>query len=178
MRSIIVEGCDNTGKSTLIDRLSRELKIPVQVSCRSLPVDEQIDWMKEKLSKGPFIFDRFAIISESVYGPLLRKEVKFPLKGKKPNSFHTIMKDIVIPANPIIIYCDPGLESILSTIEEREQMEGVAKNVKELLHRYRALIYLISHETPLSIVRYNYNKCPHNYLLTTLQRRLLEGDVK
>lgn len=156
-RSIIIEGCDNTGKTTLINSLIKEFdeKVEVMTSCRSLPVDEQISWM-EKVIQTPKIFDRFALFAESVYGPIIRKDVKFPIVGEK--GFFNILNRVIVPKNPIVIICYPGIEAVEKTIEEREQMAGVPSHLKELTEGYNLVGEILDKYTNLPVLKYNYTK--------------------
>jgi hypothetical protein len=155
-RHIIVEGCDNCGKSTLVGKISEELDYPITFSCRSIPRGEQIQWMAKELNDNGKIFDRFPLISESVYGPTLRGNSKIDMLGK--DGFYDILARIVIPKNPIILFCDPGFEAVKKTIKDREQYRGVTDNLEELYDSFQLVRFLMVNNTGLQVMLHDYTQ--------------------
>lgn len=153
-RHIIVEGMDNTGKTTLLKALSQKFGVGPTISCRSIPKQDQMAWMLDKLTTGPKLFDRFSLFSESVYGPIIRNTNLFPLSGR--DSFFEVLGHLVVPNNPIIILCNPGLGNIMKTFGEREQMSGVKDNAELLLDSYLNLFFLLQRATNLTVLVYDY----------------------
>ena len=153
-RHIIVEGCDNCGKSTLVGRISEELDYPITFSCRSKPRDEQIAWMAKELNDNGKVFDRFPLFSESVYGPALRGQSKFDMIGK--NGFYDILARIIIPKNPIVIFCDPGFDKVKETIKSRDQYPGVVDKIDEIYTGFSLLQFLITTNTGLQCLLHDY----------------------
>lgn len=143
-RSIIIEGCDNSGKTTLIEKLSKHFGLEVVVSCRSIPVFEQVTWITEQIRRTePVIHDRFTLISENVYGPVLRGGSKFDdLRGilTSFSNWLEIWEEVVEISNPILIYCRPNFEIIKKTFHERDQIEGADKNLDVLVSTYDRVI--------------------------------------
>ena len=166
-RHIIVEGMDNTGKTTLLKALSKKFGVSPINSCRNIPKKDQIKWMEEQLVGTPKLFDRFALISEAVYGPFIRGTHLFPLMGEE-NFFNTLGK-VVIPANPIIIICNPGVESVRKTFDEREQLEGAKERIEALLASYTLMGAILDRMTNLTTMVYNYNKHTPELIATILE---------
>ena len=166
-RHIIVEGMDNTGKTTLLKALSEKFGVDPIVSCRSIPKQEQIEWMKTKLGGPPALFDRFALISEAIYGPIIRGTHTFPFMGEE--NFFNILGKVVIPANPIIIICNPGVESVRKTFDEREQLEGAKERIEALLASYTLMGAILDRMTNLTTMVYNYNKHTPELIATILE---------
>ena len=69
---IIIEGMDNTGKSTLVKKLSSYLPHH-EVVVSPGPCAEHVQWCKDELARTDSrIYDRFPIFSETVYGNIIR----------------------------------------------------------------------------------------------------------
>src|SRR5689334_16478912 len=74
---IIVEGPDGGGKTRLISRLSSDLGLPVAQRVVSAEAEAMTDlktWVDLNLIEGnvAVLFDRHRLISEPIYGPVLR----------------------------------------------------------------------------------------------------------
>ena len=146
---IIVEGMDNSGKSTFIANIAN--RFGLRVVKRSGPASAQVtvaisqreaeqSFILETLSflvlNPQVIFDRFPIISEGIYGPLLRKSNVFQREGTSWDDWLNRMLD----CKPLIIYCRPPEEKILCFSPNREQMQGVTDNAHLLIHQYDQLM--------------------------------------
>lgn len=130
---IIIEGMDNTGKSTLVKKLSSYLPHH-EVVVSPGPCAEHVKWCKDELARTDSrIYDRFPIFSETVYGNIIR--------GHSTLSNYIDQLLLMLGwAKPLIIYCDPGIEVIRGTFHEREQMAGVRENDAKCLAAYRNMM--------------------------------------
>lgn len=133
---IIVEGMDNTGKTTLIKRLLQQYDLDYRGSASELRGDPQklIAWVDEELSRPTTkvpIYDRFPLISEEVYGPVLRGRSSIP-----DHRYDGWTKDHKV----LFIYCRPPL-GFIRRWGPREQMEGVKEFDKELVERYDKVMH-------------------------------------
>lgn len=130
---IIIEGMDNTGKSTLVKKLSSYLPHHEVVASPG-PCAEHVKWCKDELARTDRrIYDRFPIFSETVYGNIIRGY----------SDISNYLEDLLfmlVDAHPLVIYCDPGIEAIRGTFHEREQMDGVKENDAKCLAAYRNLM--------------------------------------
>ena len=143
---VIVEGMDNSGKTTLVRALSDDCKLLVMNNRRRPKTKEDVfdyvDIVVPMARRFPVILDRFAPISEPIYGPICR-------------SSHILTKDDVSrcmlrvsrgPMNPgltfgnqsmaLIIYCRPRDSTILGFKPEIAQMDRVIENGQALLQAY------------------------------------------
>ena len=142
-RLIIVEGMDNTGKSTLIQELIRTVgrgTLAAKVSLGPFKSSlEQLKWTYNQIKKAEegkdlIIYDRFLPICDIVYGTVLRdNKTIWTLDSAELKALREV--------NPLIIFCNPGIEKILETMDEREQLEGVPENARVLLAMYKSVIY-------------------------------------
>lgn len=148
---IIVEGFDNTGKSRLAQHLSKMFDLPVVKRIRP-PVSKQ-NFIMETLAflclNPSAIFDRFPVISEAVYGPILRDENALDDESISWKFY----LDKLVQCKPLIIYCRPDQSKIFS-FESRDQMEGVIEKKTYLLKDYDSLMEM--YKNRLSIVKYDY----------------------
>lgn len=136
---IIVTGMDNTGKTTLVNRMSQALGvIPVVKSPGpNLSRDEKHLWIldqmtREKAFPDSVIFDRFLPFEEMVYGEVLRGETIYSLKDPYLKSLKAL--------NPTIIYTRPSSKTIFN-FGDREQMPGVIEQKNRLLAAWDDLMW-------------------------------------
>lgn len=135
---ILVEGMDNTGKTTLSKRLMQDLHSASfnfeyfhneKKNCRLEALETAMACLEVGRRKN-IIMDRFIISGEYVYGRKLR--------GK--SLFTTIETEMYMRFLSTLsvaqIYCKPPINVVLSNLGEREQMEGVVENAKELYNTY------------------------------------------
>ncbi len=132
---IIIEGMDNSGKTKLAEYLAERFNLPHIKS----PKDRTnlLDDALTTLILNPnAIFDRFSILSEVVYGPILRGKTAFD--GDELRQWIFYMNKLV-QCKPLIFYCRPPDEKILDFGREKH-MTGVIKHGKELLSAYDSLM--------------------------------------
>lgn len=155
---LIVEGPDNSGKSTLVRRLAEEAKLLLIANKRKPKTKSQIfEFMNLAIPlshRFPTIFDRWSPISEAVYGPIIR--------GHSILSFHdeevARAAPILSGLSPMIIYCRPDDDTIKESLGDRGQMPGVEENIDDLILSYDQVINHWAHAPNVSYptVRYNY----------------------
>lgn len=156
-KMIIVEGMDNTGKTTLIGRLIRETGRGVLSSKVSLGPNQsiirQMNWVEKEIADAKrgnnlMVYDRFLPICDSVYGPILRKGSLWSLN-------HLVMEQLLNDINPLVIYCRPDKNIICGFEDGRDQMEGVIENASELVDAYdKAIGELVSRG--FDVIYYNF----------------------
>lgn len=134
---IIIEGMDNTGKSTLVTRLSKDLKL-VLVNNQKRPAhaQEALTYIQGVLTLARdfrVIADRWAPISEPIYGPICRNTHLFTNQDLQQQLGMTLQ------VNPLIIYCRPPTPRVLD-FGNQAQMDGVIDNADKLLGSYDAFM--------------------------------------
>lgn len=147
---LIVEGPDGAGKTTLVTHLCDELGVEVRVRSSTSehgPVDDLWEWVKADMASDPHwgIYDRHPLISETIYGPILRGEVR--LGGEDPNElvemwhqFHAL--------KPYIIYCLPQLATVRVNVAANH--DGDTTHTRGVLrytdHIYAAYYYRMTRD--------------------------------
>jgi len=144
---IIVEGMDNTGKTTLVKSISEEFNLEIVKSMGPERYRKMFDFVDQYLTAAenlkeegalrdyPFIHDRFPIFSDMIYS-LLRTINPF----EELEEGRWLYKRL-IDIRPVLIHCRPRTDTIISFKDGREQMGGVKPHAKELLARYDNLIF-------------------------------------
>ena len=175
---IIVEGCDFTGKSTLIARLAKDLKAIAYKEC-DIPSnpDKAQAWVEQvnSLSRDRIIIaDRCPAISEYIYGPVLRQVHSLTL--------HQSLRKLSNLNNlKAIVHCDPGLGQVMSCDNEVDQLEGVVSNLEVLHEVYGSYMDTLRsmglHPISKVICQYDWTQ-PNGYegLLTSLCTKLHPED--
>lgn len=135
---LIVEGPDGAGKTTLIQRLSDELGWPVSEKVVDSQTNAMVDleaWVDENLRRGfqRTIFDRHRLISEPIYGPILR--------GRPRGAFSDLVwlqkrQWLLRAVNPILVWCLPPFEVVRNNIVEDPDNERVAPHIEEIYWLY------------------------------------------
>jgi len=156
---IVVEGCDNSGKTTLIQRLAEELKL-LSITNRRKPQQRAdvfhytTDMVMLSLHYST-IFDRWQAISEPIYGPICRG-IGY-LESGDTDFLHRVAQ----VAKPLLIYCRPRDSTILN-FGERDQMAGVIENGPRLIAAYDREIKYASRWFP--VVRYDFERDTYDSL--------------
>lgn len=154
---IIVEGCDNTGKTTLINNLCKDLPLHRAPKSPGPATEEELwDYMLKYLNRPisytkATIMDRFPIPSEEVYGPVLRN-------GSSLSPWRRAKAEKMLRSHKVaLIYCDRPTEEILKTFGEREQLEGVEERIDIIRRRYEDVIQsLLSVGALYAFYRYDF----------------------
>lgn len=135
---LIFTGMDNSGKTTLVGKVAKDLGRPVVKSMGpNYTVDEKHIWLLDQMTRerafpGSVIFDRFLPFEEMVYGKVLRGDPIYSLDDPYMKS----LKDL----NPTIVYTRPSSEVIFN-FGDREQMEGVIEEKVKLLMAWDDLMW-------------------------------------
>ena len=126
---IVVEGPDGAGKTTLITQLVLHTGLPVAPRVVSKDAEAMVDlkqWVDENLDQGfhQVIFDRHRLISEPIYGPILRQKLE-PGFDSMSWLFPRLRQFYRI--DPVIIYCLPPFETVWDNVRDDESNKVVAQ---------------------------------------------------
>lgn len=177
MRSkhIIVEGCDGSGKDTLIDQLldSYPKHVVHERASTSLggPVQNLADWVATDAIKmsnsGPWIYNRHPLISEPIYAHY--RKVNPGLSGVWSNGAWVNAYRQIIARDCVLIICQPPMATVLDTLTQQgpdAHMPGVYENAREIWMHYAAFMW------PGKTIRYNYTSNSYKSLVDVLTRYL------
>lgn len=173
---IVVEGLDNTGKTTLVSKILERypaLKYRASIGNKHNPPqiaraaqDEAYSWdmMKRVVS------DRSRIISEFVYTPLLGNRAT-------AYTYHTWLEMIgtFCQHEHLIVHCKRHRAKIIDDWHEEDQLEGVRRHLAELDDRYDHLMdmmWFLSQitESKLRIVHYNFESVSDTQIFIEVER--------
>jgi adenylate kinase family enzyme len=148
---IIIEGPDNSGKSTLGEYLSKQLGTPLQRSEKPDPAWTPVQALEHscrQLRPQSAIRDRAYVISEYVYGPICRG-------GSALQEYHPQAMFDLYSRPYLIIYCRPRSSTILRN-GGREQMDGVLENHQRIIDGYDCLMEELARFSRCKILRYDW----------------------
>jgi hypothetical protein len=142
---IIIEGPDNSGKSTLASWLAQSLNWRMMHSGGPVKTIEERDDRLNLLFKvpQPVVFDRFPCISERVYGPTLRAVDIFGDEHGQEwlRLFHSTPRCVIYCRAPLSLMLD--LEHHVSkpgSGDDAKHVEAIKKNALALIHAYDRLM--------------------------------------
>lgn len=178
---VILEGPDNSGKSTLGVDLTRLFGWPVEHS-KKPELDEYEGHDREfmaymhavqHLSPKAVIRDRTYAISENIYGPIIRKQSMLGLFAEQSLK---MLASTQIP----IVYCRPPIPLILGT--SKKEMAGVVENHRAIIKRYDEMMELLD-DCGAFVYRYDYtnpsswNLLTRNLMSHISQYNFIEGNI-
>lgn len=132
---IIIEGMDNSGKSTLCRQISAMLPTwQIQVSEGPPKYQgEQNERVKRYLAYPKnTIYDRHPCVSQPIYGQMRTHS----------DSIDPALIESLYLLHPLFIYCDPGVRGMQGHVERTEvdtpaHVAAIHENYRELLKMYR-----------------------------------------
>jgi hypothetical protein len=146
MRHVIVEGCDGSGKSTLVDLLvNKRAMTPAIKASTSLggPVPNLAEWVLAQedtmnhRTTPPLVYDRHPVISELIYGPIIRGHLVSP---EFDNRLWMSERLLFIEKHCLVVWCITNLENLTRNARNREDMPGVKENLAIIDEAYRARV--------------------------------------
>lgn len=180
IRHIIVEGMDGTGKSTLVNQLLTglpEFRAHTKAA-RSIegPDLATLDkWVVEDTNtldkQSPSIFDRHPLVSETVYGPIVRDGL--PGLFNMPWWVDTMRARVALRC--LLIICKPPVAVVGDNLnrDPEGQMPGVMEKAMPLYHEYLR----VADQWPGAQIRYNYTKHKVETLRQAI-RSIIPGGTK
>lgn len=151
MSVIVVEGCDGSGKTTLVERAregQRERYFVIVRAARYPPnlktSFQYLNWIRHQRDLD-LLLDRIHFISDRIYGPILRNEDLF--------------KDMPIlfglQGISAVVYCRPPAELIRENVAKNMQMKGVAQNIDKLIENYDIHMRMLK-DKGVNVINYDY----------------------
>lgn len=156
---IIVEGPDGAGKSTLIRQIQKrwpDLEVaPRVVSPDTKDLVDLQQWVDHNLAEGfqYKLFDRYRLISEFIYGPALRYQMR---PGFTSRVWTQVSMRKFRDISPVIIYCMPPLEIVKANIENDPENEVVLEKIEAVYTGYLHRIALDSLIDNFKVIVWDY----------------------
>lgn len=172
---IIVEGPDGGGKSTLVKKLAQELRLPVAdkvVASDTTAMVDLVKWTEDNVARGfqPTIFDRHRLISEPIYGPILK-----PRQDSNFCDLTWLSQQLWLfyGCKPVIIYCLPDIRTVRANVaREDSDNEVVAGRIAAI---YAAYVNRATLDFTRGVGRlYNYKTTQFSDLLGWVQFKIDE----
>jgi hypothetical protein len=136
--TLIVEGCDGSGKTTLI-QLIQNLYPETELHERfTRSIDGPFPDIAERVFRSTrnfpthYIHDRHPVISEYVYGHSI--PTRHVNREFLKQSMATVKQRIA--NNSLVIWCMPSLEVVRENVMKEPQMEGVQEYVDKIYEGY------------------------------------------
>lgn len=147
---IILEGPDNSGKSHLASNIAEEYNLELR---KSPGPDFSWKWVEKQYAENKLVvYDRFPLISDHIYGPILRN--KDIILGTIRGIFWL---NTIKEKKHLIIYSRPP-KNIIKNFEDREDMEGVHENIDKIISSYDSWISILNNVKSFNIMKYDYTK--------------------
>ena len=140
---IIIEGSDGSGKDKLIEKLLKDFgPLQLQLGPRAVkssqegPVDDLARWTIRDLQEWPLVettrvYNRHPLISEFVYGPLLRGHEAPGMRQVRDVALATMYRDA------LVVWCSPPLAEVTRNVSNERDMPGVQENIRTIFKMYR-----------------------------------------
>lgn len=177
---IIVEGLDNTGKTTLVEQISKafpELRVRESIGNKhdltSIATQAGAETMRSPVMDHT-LTDRSRLISEWVYNPILKqREMAFSFE----EWLHHLQYFVKSPQ--LIIHCTRPLYTVANGWDQREQLEGVLDHLAELDEAYNRIMVMMNfllrlNGQPRKVVRYDYELTPWTLIEARVRNYLKE----
>jgi len=150
---IIIEGPDNSGKSTLVNRLVEDLSIPNQHSEGPWETRRELIESLEEIdiknsSDDFFLQDRYGLISELIYQPILRPDHKIIDITDQPEGgyYNRLFK------MEFLVICMPPKERLLEEASLVSQPKDIIAYMDSIINSYRNFIFMLkSHDLRLFV---------------------------
>jgi DNA polymerase III delta prime subunit len=155
MPLIILEGPDGSGKTTLAQELRKELGVYTWLtSSNSKPtessqIEEVTRWINNTPASIINVVDRHPLISEFVYGSVIRNHVRHSL------SFREMALEIGYIQPTLLIHCQVNWRQQNINIDEGDHMEGVDTNIRQLRRTYHQVMQALA-DNGLEHLDYDY----------------------
>lgn len=173
---IVVEGPDGAGKTKLVERLEKDLRLPVMpkvVNSEAEPLVDLKEWVntteykmrRMKDTASPHIFDRHRLVSELIYGPVLRQELE---EGFEDLDWLAGALLEFYSARPVLICALPPWPLILGNVVATNQPKKIQNNWKQIYWSYHC--WVAQHRRAITV--WDYTTGSYNDLLAEVIHRL------
>lgn len=178
MKHIIVEGCDGSGKTGLIEELSKHFNLVRHLRASDSitgPVKNLRDWVERDLDylegseldpdRWTYIYDRHPLISEPIYANYRWVNPGLADGFDDENWIRSTTKDM--GSLSILVICSPPYEEVERVLQmqgREAHMPGVFENRFSIWKRYVTLCW------PGTVIRYDRTRETLEDLIGTLEK--------
>ena len=176
---IILEGADNSGKSTLAKRLASDLNLevchpggPPKNIAEALARCVEQDAIFDLCTEVNFIYDRVTCISDMIY------------RGKQQyhNVFVKFMEKIRLKPNVLVVYCRPSNERltnfddhVMQDHEDEAVVQHAKDNVGRIIAEYDSLLYSMQLDKHFYFFVYNFETDEDSESYKELRSLIIDG---
>lgn len=185
---LIIEGPDGSGKTGLLGNLEWTLGLPAHkraVTSDGVPVTKGMPneargsllstWAYNDVTTMPeqpmAIYDRHPLISEYIYGPIVRGSIDPNMLAP---SMHLLIR--MMAKNSLVIFCRPPNDQLVKNVGRSSsfQMNGVSENILKVAAAYDAMKMF----WPGDCITHDYTN-PESYLnvLTACRLHLAQKEI-
>ena len=141
---IVVEGPDGSGKTTLVKKIAGALDLPIAnrvVTKQATAMRDLQQWVDDNLNAGlkATIYDRHRLISEPIYGPVLRHRME---PGFDDWRWLTYRQTKFRSLQPLVIFCLPPIDTVRRTVLEDDDNKVVWEHIDTLYWLYFNMVAL------------------------------------
>lgn len=178
MKSLIIEGCDGSGKDTLISELLTKFLPGHRLHERAStslggPVSNLADWVMRDAANMtgafPWIYNRHPLISEPIYAPIRRVNPGLRDDWTSPEWIAEWRR--IVGRKTVLVICQPPYAKVVDTIIRQgpdAHMPGVYGNIRRIYMAYNRLVW------PGTTIRYDYTVDKPEHLARTLNQIIME----
>lgn len=139
---VIVEGPDGAGKSTLVKEIAGALELQVAPRVVAKDTRSMTDlkvWVDDNLERGlrATIYDRHRLISEPIYGPVLRGRME---PGFDDWRWLTYRQQKLRSLDPMVIFCLPPLNIVREVVERDDDNKVVRDHIDTIYWLYYNMV--------------------------------------
>jgi hypothetical protein len=149
MMHLVLEGPDGGGKTRLAEAICDQfptMKSAEKASTsKTGPIRNLAAWTRAQFdvmdkSICPLLYDRHPVISEPIYGPLVRGGAQ---PGFQPSPWLSTAR-LQMYSRTFVIWCIPPLEEVQKAVIDGRDMPGVAENIEKIHAEYLRIMPLWS----------------------------------
>jgi len=141
-QTVVIDGCDGTGKTTLAGRLAARGFTVVHFGPTPSGVDLADRYRNVLAQNGRLALDR-CFVSELVYGPLFR--------GRSRISWATVLElaTAVAARGGVFVHLTGSTDTVRSRLFARDAVAPPAATIEAILHAYQEVFARLAEHTPV-----------------------------
>lgn len=130
---IVVEGMDNTGKTTLVEKLAEDFDLNIIPSHGFSLGIRNFAWQSIREDNHNDLYDRARFLSEAIYGPILRGRMQWSLE-----EWFRMMGEWLLKPQ-LVVYCLRPMREVEESFQ-KDQLRGVWDKRYVIAEAYESLM--------------------------------------